>query len=431
MRRGPRAAAAALAGAALLAAGCVGCGSAPASLQKPIVSRGVAARVPAGDPRALAVADTSFGLDVLGALCRADPRANIVLSPDSLAAGLGMAYLGARGGTARAMARVLHLPPAGQGLLADLHARSAALRAADGPGVTVRESDLVWADPSLPTRRSYLNDLATGYGAGLERVPLLNKPDQAIRQIDAAIASATRGHIPQLLAPGSLSGIGWVLTDALYLNANWATPFQASQTSRGSFTTAAGQRVSAHFLNGDGYSFTQDGGWTGVALPYRGGKLSMVALLPDSGARGCPALSAADLGTVTGGLALAGGGTGSSGSSGQADIALPKVSLSTKSSMSGLLSKLGMGIAFSQRADFTGLSRDACCIGLVMHAATLRVGEKGTVASAATAVGVQTATAPYKQPRIVTFDRPYVLLVTDTATGEPLFLARVANPAAS
>jgi serine protease inhibitor len=28
------------------------------------------------------------------------------------------------------------------------------------------------------------------------------------------------------------------------------------------------------------------------------------------------------------------------------------------------------------------------------------------------------------------FDRPYLLLVTDTATGEPLFLARVANPAA-
>jgi hypothetical protein len=29
------------------------------------------------------------------------------------------------------------------------------------------------------------------------------------------------------------------------------------------------------------------------------------------------------------------------------------------------------------------------------------------------------------------FDRPYLLLVTDTATGEPLFLARVANPATS
>jgi hypothetical protein len=30
----------------------------------------------------------------------------------------------------------------------------------------------------------------------------------------------------------------------------------------------------------------------------------------------------------------------------------------------------------------------------------------------------------------VTFDRPYLMLVTDAATGEPLFLARVADPAA-
>jgi serine protease inhibitor len=33
--------------------------------------------------------------------------------------------------------------------------------------------------------------------------------------------------------------------------------------------------------------------------------------------------------------------------------------------------------------------------------------------------------------RNVLFDRPYLLLIRDTATGEPLFLARVAGPAAA
>ena len=65
------------------------------------------------DPRPYGAADTAFGLDVLSAWCRADPQANLVLSPSSLASGLGMAYLGARGGTARAMAGVLHLPATG------------------------------------------------------------------------------------------------------------------------------------------------------------------------------------------------------------------------------------------------------------------------------------------------------------------------------
>ena len=86
-------------------------------------------------PRPYGAADTAFGMDVLGAWCRADPDGNVVLSPTSLATSLGMAYLGARGGTAKAMAAVLHLPAAtGQRLEAGLQARSAALRGLDGPG---------------------------------------------------------------------------------------------------------------------------------------------------------------------------------------------------------------------------------------------------------------------------------------------------------
>jgi serpin B len=87
------------------------------------------------------------------------------------------------------------------------------------------------------------------------------------------------------------------------------------------------------------------------------------------------------------------------------------------------------GVAFTPSADFADLSRQACCIGLVQQADTLRVAEQGTTASAAGAVGIATGAAAPVLPQI-TFDRPYLLLVTDSATGEPLFLARVANPAA-
>ena len=410
--------AAGLAAIGLLAAGC---GSAPAPKPAPPVSRGVAGRVAAADPRPYGAADTAFGLDVLAAWCRQDPQANIVLSPESLATGLGLAYLGARGGTAQAMARVLHLTATGTALKAGLHARSATLHGLDGPGVTVAGSDRVWADPSLTTLRSYLDDVATGYGAGLWRVPLLTDPGRAAGQINAAIAAETRGHIPALLTPGELNGSGWVLTDALYLDADWAVPFEASRTGPGTFTTAAGARVSAQFLHGGGFSVTSSGGWTGVSLPYRGGKLAMTALLPEPGPGGCPALSAAVLGHITSALAAG------SAKGGLVNVALPKVSLSSRASMLELLARLGMGVAFGPGADFSGLSPQACCISMVVHEATLRVAEKGTVASAATAVGL-TPTALQAPMRTIVFDRPYLLLVTDTRTGEPLFLARVADP---
>jgi serine protease inhibitor len=410
--------AAVLAAAALAVAGC---GS--AAPQAPIVARGLAAREPAVDPRPYGAADAAFGLDALGAWCQADPRANLVLSPSSLASGLGMAYLGARGGTARAMAGVLHLPTAGgQGLEAGLHARSAALRGLGGPGVTVDASDQVWADPSLITSRGYLNEVATGYQAGVAHAPLLTSPDQAARQISQAIAAATRGHIPQLLPPGSLHGIGWVLTDAVYMQAAWAAPFQASQTAPAPFTAAAGQQVSVPFMNGGPYRAVREGGWTAVWLPYRGGRLAMVALLPPAGRAACAIPAAAQLGTMTARLAAAGPAL-------TRDVALPRVNLADQISMKGLLSELGMGVAFTPAADFSGLSPQACCMALVRHAATLQVGEQGTVASAATAVGMEPTAAWVRPPRVV-FDRPYLMVVTDSAAGEPLFMARVANPGA-
>ena len=74
-----------------------------------------------------------------------------------------------------------------------------------------------------------------------------------------------------------------MLTDALYMNAAWATPFDPNDTVPDSFTTAAGQRVTAHFMVNGAYRAVSADGWTAVWLPYRGGKLAMEALLPPAG----------------------------------------------------------------------------------------------------------------------------------------------------
>jgi serpin B len=136
---------------------------------------------------------------------------------------------------------------------------------------------------------------------------------------------------------------------------------------------------------------------------------------------GCTLPAAAALSAMTSRLE-----PGSSGTL-TVSVAFPKVNLATQVSMRSLLIQLGMGVAFTEAADFSGLSTQACCIGLVEHAATLDVGEKGTVASAATAVGME-PTAARVQPPQVLFNRPYLIVVTDRPTGEPLFMARVTNP---
>jgi serpin B len=141
----------------------------------------------------------------------------------------------------------------------------------------------------------------------------------------------------------------------------------------------------------------------------------MVALLPAAHEGGCPAIAPSVLNQVVSRLAAA-----------PTALAMPRVRLSSKADMAVLLGGLGMGSAFGAAADFSGLSPAAGALGVVEHATTLRVDEKGTVAAAATATGVGVAVAVRHHD--VVFDRPYLLLVRDTVTGEPLFLARVADP---
>jgi serpin B len=430
----------AAAGLAAALAGCASTGGTPSAGPGPAVTvaRGVAAVEPAADPRPFGAADTAFGLSVLRAWCAQYPGRNLVFSPSTLASALGMAYLGARGATAAAMARVLDLPAdEGTSLAAGLQARADALGALDGPGVTVSASNRVWADPSLTPLRGYLDAVATGYGAGLAQAPFLTSPVTAASKLNSAVSADTRGHITKLVTPGMLTGVGWVLTSALYLNAKWATPFDPDKTAPAAFTLADGKTVTASYLDGSGFSYAKADGWTAVALPYQGGKLTMTALLPPSGSGSCALPTEAGLTAVT--ASLRAGGTaavspGSQGHPGQAaTVYLPKVTLDTSGTlgdMKSVLDQLGMGQAFTNGADFTGLSPLAGKLAFVQQAATLQVGEKGTVGAAAAAAGIS-PTAALADPVPVWFDRPYLLLVSAQATGEPLFLAEVADPAAS
>ncbi|WP_019634317.1 serpin family protein [Actinomadura atramentaria] len=390
------------------------CGTAEG--QEPRSLKGHARSVPAADPAPYARADTEFGLALLDRWCRAEPDRNLVLSPSSLAAGLGMAALGARGDTATAMAKALRLPAGDP--VPGLAARTAALRGVRRDGVELRVTDQIWADRGLPPAQDYLDRVATAYDADVKSLDIRSDPEGARRAINAAVADATAGRITGLLGERTVTAdTGWVLTDAVYLKADWDTAFKRSDTGTEPFTTAAGNRADVRMMSsGHSLRTARAGGWTAVDLPYKGGRLSMTALLPDSGARGCPSLRADDVDGVVKAL-----------TPGLVSLSFPKLDLKTRLDAVPLLKDLGMGPAFGDDADFTGLSPHATSLGFVRHAAMMKVDERGTEAAAATGAGIGATAVPQPRERIV-FDRPYVLVVRDGTTGEPLFLARVADP---
>jgi len=157
--------------------------------------------------RSYGTSDTAFGLNLLSSLCASRPAANAVISPVSLATGLAMTYLGGRGATTAAVARVLHWPAASGSQVAGLCTRSALLRSLDAPGVTFTASNRIWADPS---------------------------PAGIFRRCSRPARCRSRRS-------------DWVLTDALYLNARWKHPFSHALTQPGSFATPTGP-VTASYL---------------------------------------------------------------------------------------------------------------------------------------------------------------------------------------
>jgi serpin B len=165
-------------------------------------------------------------------------------------------------------------------------------------------------------------------------------------------------------------------------------------------------------------------------IPYAGGQLSMVILVPDFAdpdiADGVDSvLAQLDGEWLTtlrrqGALRMR-----------PVQLALPKWTARKPLSLNKTLASLGMPTAFvSGEADFSDIdgTRDLF-ISDVVHEGFVEVSEEGTEAAAATGVviGVRSA-VPSDEPLSITADRPFLWAVIDTTTGSMLFAGKVTDP---
>jgi serpin B len=111
-------------------------------------------------------------------------------------------------------------------------------------------------------------------------------------------------------------------------------------------------------------------------------------------------------------------------------VSLPKFRAESQFSLRAALSAMGMPIAFTTKADFSGIDpQRGLAISEVVHKAFVDVSEQGTEAAAATAIGVHaTAMRMPEQPVIFRADHPFLFLIRDTRSGVVLFIGRLMNP---
>lgn len=381
--------------------------------------------VPDADLKAAVTGNSAFAMALYQQL-QSEPG-NLFYSPLSISVALSMTWAGARGQTEKDMAAALNfaLPqgqhhPAFNSLDLALGSRGQNAVGANGQPFKLSIVNSLWGQVSFPFEAPFLDTLAINYGAGVRVVDFEGDSAGAINLINDWVLEETNGRIKDLVNSSVVNqDTRLVLTNAIYFNAAWADKFETSSTKDGSFTLADGNKVTVPMMHGfRDTPYAEGDGFQAVVLPYSGGEVSMVIVLPEEG-------KFADFEASLGPKTIDDIVQSTSGHA--VDLTMPKFEIDDDFSLAKVLSGMGMEVAFSGAADFTGIAaKSGLAIQDVVHKSFISVNESGTEAAAATAVGVGTVSAP--PPAEMKLDRPFLFVIRDNPTRSILFVGRIADP---
>ncbi|XP_062406076.1 alpha-1-antitrypsin homolog [Sardina pilchardus] len=248
-----------------------------------------------------------------------------------------------------------------------------------------------------------------------------SKPEVAKQEINKYIAKNTNNTITDMVKevdPATLM----MLINCIYFRGEWMEYFDQDGTTKGDFQVDVNTKVSVDMMQNDGfYEFYEDkeNFTTVLRLPYKG-SASMIIVMPDEGKMKEVEDSICRHHLRHWMQAM---------ESGKVIVHMPKYSISGQFSLKDTLESMGVVSAFSDTADFTGMTGEKVKVSKVEHKAVLNVDEKGTEAAAATTVEIVLMALP-TPPKKLKIDRPFLVFITDYNTKSILFMGKITNPAA-
>ena len=386
------------------------------------------------DITAVANANNRFAFDLYSRLAKDQEYSgsNIFFSPFSLSSALAITYEGAQGTTADEIRSVFYFPENDTVIRAGFSGMNRGINSGD-PSYSLRTANALWAEKTYPFLEGYVGTAERSYGAKTTNLDFIGHPEDSRITINTWVEEKTEDRIRDLIPAGGIDPMTrLVITNAIYFKGNWVKQFDTNETTDAEFRTTPQKTVKVPMMQRTDedamYLYTENSDLQMLSMPYEhttGKEFSMVVLLP----------KADRLTTMEGSLnATTLSALQQSAKLRRVMVYFPKYTLDTRYSLPDTLGAMGMPMAFTGNADFSGMDGTKnLLISDVIHQAFVDVNEEGTEAAAATAVVVKLAAAPETPEPIPVFraDHPFIFLIQDNETGSILFMGRLSDPTAS
>jgi len=344
---------------------------------------------------------------------------NRMVSPLSVSTALSMTLNGASGTTLSAIQKTLGLDGLTRDEINTINRDlAAALQKAD-PNVVMNIANSIWIKNGFTVLDPFITANQTYYNA---QVSKLDFNPAAVTTINKWVNDKTNGKIPTILNEISSNEVLF-LVNAIYFNGKWKYQFDKSKTSEEPFVCTEKKVVSAPMMKMEqSFGYSVQSGYKALKMPYGAGQFQMIFLLPDAGTTPdqlASTLNSEKWSTLNSALQ----------SKTKLPVWIPKWKFSWDITLNGILSSLGMEIAFDpNKANFSAINADQqLYITKVIHKTYIDVSESGTEAAAVTSVGVGTTSMPVDPPSFY-LTRPFLFFITEESSGAILFAGKVENP---
>jgi serpin B len=367
---------------------------------------------------------TDFATRLYSKLAATQDGKNLFLSPFSIQVALAMCAVGARGETRRVMADLIGAPDSVDEQNHQFAKLVKSVLGEEDRPFQLDTANALWAQQGFHFRPDFRKAVADFYRGAFNEVDFVSHLNDTLKTINTWVSEKTHEKIRELVTREDIQkDTRLILTNAIYFKGKWEKEFQKSNTTDENWDGPYGSKEVPTMHQKTGYLYHEDDQFEALDLPYKGGQLSMLIVLP----RKKDGLNVLEkqwaLGPsyrqVTNQLKQE-----------TVILSLPRFKMETAFKLKPVLCDLGAKLAFSSSADFSGIGDEPLMIAEVIHKAFVEVNEEGTEAAAATAVLMTRAAARTRtEPKVFKADHPFLFFIRDRRNNAVLFSGRVLDPA--